>query len=96
MNDLSGLEDLMSSLDNVLNQANNFEGELTINLDNLVNNIDNFNHDFDTSFSKDTTIEEFQEYFRDEYVSLMQDHLTDNFDYKAHFNDIYLNYAHIE
>lgn len=93
---LSGFDDLVNSLNNVLNQANSLNGKLVINLDNLVNNIDNFNSDFDTNFTKDTSVEEFQEYFQDEYISLMQEHLTDNVDYKAHFNDIYLDYAHIE
>lgn len=96
MSDLSGFDDLINSLNNVLNQAENFEGKLVVNVENLMNNLDTFNADFDTNFTKDTSLEELQEYFQDEYISLMQEHLTDNIDYKEHFNDIYLNYAHID
>lgn len=96
MSNLSGFDDLMNSLNNVLNQAENFKGKLTVNIENLMNNLDTFNADFDTNFTKDTSLEELQDYFQDEYVSLMQEHLTDNVNYKEHFNDIYLNYAHID
>lgn len=96
MSNLSGFDDLMDSLNNVFNQAENSEGKLIVNIENLMNNLDTFNADFDTNFTKDTSLEELQEYFQNEYVSLMQEHLTDNIDYKEHFNDVYLNYAHID
>lgn len=96
MSDLSGFDNLMNSLNNVLNQAENFEGKLTVNVENLMNNLDTFNANFDTSFTKDTSLEELQNYFQDEYVSLMQEHLTDNINYKEHFNFVYLDYAHID
>lgn len=96
MSNLSGFDDLINNINNVLNQAEKFDGKLTVNVENLINNLEDFNADFDTSFTKDTTIEELQEYFKEEYLSYMQEHLTDNIDYKAHFNEVYLNYAHIE
>lgn len=96
MCNLSGFDDLMNSLNNVLNQVEGFEGNLTINVENIMSNLDSFNNDFNTNFNKDTSSEELQKYFQDEYISLMQEHLTDDIDYKEHFNDIYLNYAHIE
>lgn len=96
MSNISGFEDLMNNLDNVLNQAESFEGKLIVNVENLMNHLDSFNSDFGTKFTKDTSLEELQEYFQDQYVSLMQEHFIDNVDYKQHFNDIYLNYAHIE
>lgn len=96
MSNLSGLEGLMNNLNNVLNQANKFDGKLNINVENIMANLNNFNADFDTNFTKDTSIETLQEYFQEEYVSFMQEHLTDNVDYKAHFNDVYINYAHID
>ena len=96
MSNLSGFDDIMNSLNNVLNQVDNFDGKLTVYIENLVNNIDSFNSDFDTHFTKNTSIDDFQEYFRDEYISFMQEHLTDEFDYKTHFNETYSNYARIE
>lgn len=96
MSNLSGFDDLIGNLNNVLNQANKFDGKLNINIENLMANLDNFNADFGTNFTKDTSIETLQEYFQDEYISFMQEHLTDNIDYKEHFNDVYLGYAHID
>lgn len=93
---IEGLNELSDMFDNILNQANSFEGELVINIENIKNNIDSFNDNFDTSFSKNTSEDELQKYFQEEYISLMQEHLTDNVNYKAHFNNIYTNYAHIE
>lgn len=94
--ELDGLEELMGTLDNVLNQANSFEGKLVIDIKKIKKNIDSFNADFDTNFTIDSSEEDFQEYFQDEYVSLMQEHLTDNVDYKEHFNFVFLDYAHID
>ncbi len=96
MDNLSGFNDLIDGLNNVLNQANNLDGKLFVNIENLVNNLDAFNSDFGTHFTKNTSIEDFQEYFQNEYIDFMQEHLTDSVDYKAHFNEVYLNYAHIE
>lgn len=96
MSNLSGFDDLIHSLNNVFNQAENFEGKLIVNIENVMSNLDTFNADFDTNFTKDTSLEKLQEYFQNEYISLMQEHLTDNIDYKEHFNNIYLNYAHID
>lgn len=96
MSNLSGFDDLINNLNNVLSQANKFDGKLNINIEHLMNNLDNFNADFDTNFTKDTPIETLQEYFQDEYISFMQEHLTDNINYKEHFNDVYLEYAHID
>lgn len=96
MSNLSGFDDLINSLNNTLNQAKKFEGKLTVSIENIINNLDTFNAENNTDFTKDTSLEELQEFFQDEYVSLMQEHLTDGIDYKEHFNDIYLNYAHID
>lgn len=93
---IEGLNELSKMFDNAIKQANSFEGKLIINIENIKNNINSFNNDFDTSFNSNTSKEELQEYFQNEYISLMQEHLTDTVDYKAHFNNIYINYAHIE
>lgn len=95
-NNLSGFDEIFTMFDNALNQSKSFEGKLTINIENLISNIDSFNSDFDTNFTVKTPIEDFQEYFQEEYTSLFQEHLTDGIDYKSHFNSIYENYAHIE
>lgn len=93
---LSGFNDLSNMLDNVLKQANSFDGKLIISIENIRNNLDTFNKEFDTNFSDNTSEEDYRKYFQEEYINLMQEHLTDNIDYKAHFNDVFVNYAHIE
>lgn len=95
-NSLDGLNDLIEMFDNMQNKASSIEGTLTINTINIKNNLERFNREFETNFSLDTTDDELQEYFSDEYTSLIQEHLVDNIDCKYCFNDIYLDYAHIE
>lgn len=93
---LNSLDELTEMFNNIQNQVDSFEGTLTIDIDNIRENLDSFNSEFDTNFSLNTLVEEYQEYFKDEYISFMQEHLTDIFDYKQHFNDVYLGYAHFD
>ncbi len=93
---IDGLNELSAMFDNMLNQSNSFEGELIINIENIKDNIDSFNNDFDTCFNENTSKDEIQEYFQEEYISLIQEHLTDTVDCKTYFNNIYTNYAHIK
>lgn len=93
---IDNLNDLIEMFDNMQNQASSIEGTLTINVLNIKNNLERFNREFETNFSLDTTEDEYQEYFSNEYTSFIQEHLTDNVDCKEHFNSVYLEYAHID
>lgn len=94
--DFEALNDLSKMFDIMQEQANSFEGTLIIDTDNIKENLENFNTKFETNFSLTTTNEEYQEYFNNEYTNFIQEHLTEKFDYKKHFNDVYLGYAHID
>lgn len=93
---VKGLDKLSKSLKNMEKQANSFNGTLKIDVDNIKNNISSFNSNFGTDFTTETSNEDFQQYFNDKYVELMSKHITDTFNYKAHFNKTYLDYAHID
>ena len=91
-----GLNELSKMFENMQNQANSFDCNITIYVDNIKKNLDHFNKEFETNFSLNTTDEEYQDYFNDKYISFMQEHLIDDFNYKNHFNDVYVGYAHID
>lgn len=90
------LNELSKMFENMQNQANSFDCNIVIYVDNIKKNLNHFNKEFETNFSLNTTDEEYQEYFNDKYISFMQEHLIDNFNYKNHFNDVYVGYAHID
>lgn len=74
---------------------NNFNGKLYINIDNLLDNIERFNAEYEVHFSSSTTIEEVQDFFKNEYISLYNESMPNQFTASERFNDLFMPFAYM-
>lgn len=94
--DIEGLKELSNVFDNMQNQINSFDGEISINKDYLLENVVSFNNSFSTLFNANSSDEEIMDYFKEQYSNIFQEHISDNVNYKDEFNAKYLGFAHID
>lgn len=98
--DFSGFDDFTNQLDElsdiVETNASNTEGQLSVETDFILENLNEFNIAFDSSFSTETSDEEYLEYFGNAYQIIVSEGIFEkDYDPKQIFNAKYKPYAKI-
>lgn len=91
------LGDFKKSAHNYINDLKNqFETNININVNLIKDNLDVFNTAFGTSFTKNSSNDEFIIFFNNEYKNLFFKCVNTNIDFRTQFNLKFTPYANVD